>query len=146
VPDPVIPPQEKAASRSEAEAQYREFRLSKVVLGGVLPSGDEAVQVHSQALLPPIYPEQPASPERQFRRNEPVDPALGVWRRRRKFFIYPIGWYFAEDNIRPTEYVFFKVSVVSAGVSIILSILADDSFEEATAAYNLDLRQTLGAE
>jgi hypothetical protein len=37
------------------------------------------------------------------------------------------------------------VGFVSAGVSILLSILADHAFEEATAEYNLDLRRTLGA-
>jgi len=149
VPDPVIPPQEEAASRSEAEARYREYRLSKVghtfwgahYLQGTKPyKYDHQRLSHLYAL---------SSPEARSAYNKGTNLSIlgsvftGIGG---GFFGYPIGWYFAAEDFGPTEYVFVGVAFVSAGVSIFLSILADDAFEEATAEYNLDLRQTLGAD
>ncbi len=149
VPDPVIPPQEKAASRSEAEAQYREYRLSKVghtFWGAHYLQGTKPYKYTHQRLSH-LY--ALSSPEASSAYTKGTNLSIlgsvfgGVGG---GFFGYPIGWYFATDDFGPAEYVFLGISVVSAGVSIFLSILADDAFEEATAEYNLDLRQTLGAD
>jgi hypothetical protein len=78
-----------------------------------------------------------------FEKHPGATPAVGLGG---GFFGYPIGWYYSTNEFGPTEYVFLGLGFVSAGISIFVSILADDAFEEATAKYNLDLRQTLGAD
>jgi hypothetical protein len=149
VPDPVIPPQEKAASQSEAEAQFQEYRISKV--------GHTFWGAHYlQGMKPYKYTHQRlshlfalSSPDAQSAYRKGTNLSIlgsvfaGVGG---GFFGYPLGWYFAYDDFGPTEYVLLGVGLMSAGVSVFLSILADDAFEEATAEYNFDLRRTLGAE
>jgi uncharacterized protein YceK len=149
VPDPVIPPQEKAASQSDAEAQYREYRLSKVghtFWGAHYLQGNKPYR-YSHQRLSHLY--ALSSPEAQGAYREGTNLMIGrsvLGAVGGGFFGYPLGWYFTYDEFGPTEYVFLGVGVMSAAVSVLLAVLADDAFEEATAAYNLDLRHTLGAE
>ena len=149
VPDPVLPPQEKASSQSEAESQYQQYRLSKVghtfwgahYLQGIKPYR------YSHQRLSHLY--ALSSPQAQLAYKKGSNLALFgavLGGTGGGFFGYPFGWYIATDELGAREYVFLGVGVESATISVILAILADDAFEEATVAYNLDLRQTLGAE
>ena len=149
VPDPVLPPQEKAASRSEAEAQYQQYRLSKVghtfwgahYLQGMKP------YKYSHQRLSHLYALSSPDAQNAYRKGSNLAIFGAVLGGTGGGFIgYPFGWYIETDELGAREYVFLGVGVVSAGVSIILTILADDAFEEATAKYNLDLKQSLGAE
>jgi hypothetical protein len=149
VPDPVIPPQEKAESPGEAEAQYLEYRLSKVghtFWGAHYLQGTKPYRYNHQRLshLYALSSPQARSAYREGTNLMIVRSVLGA--AGGGSFGYPLGWYYAYGEFRPADYVFLGVGLVSAGVSIFLSFLADDAFEEAISAYNLDLRRTLGAE
>jgi hypothetical protein len=149
VPDPVIPPQEKAESASEAETQYQAYRLSKVghtFWGAYYLQGSKPYRYNAQRLSH-LYALSSPEAQTDYRKGTNLSILGSVFSGvGGGFFGYPIGWYFARDEFGPTEYVFLGVGFVSAGVSILLSILADDAFEAATAEYNLDLRHTLGAD
>jgi hypothetical protein len=149
VPDPVVPPQHEASSRSEAEARYEEYRLTKVdntFRGAYYLQGTKPYKYNHQDLSH-LY--ALSSPEAQsaYRKGTNLSIMGSVFAGvAGGMFGYPLGWHFAYDDFGPTEYAFLGVGVMSAGVSIFLSILADDAFDQATAEYNLDLRETLGAE
>jgi uncharacterized membrane protein YedE/YeeE len=149
VPDPVLPPQEKAASQSEAEAHYQQYRLSKVghtIWGAHYLQGMKPHK-YSYQHLSHLYALSSLEAQSAYRKGSNRAIVGGVFGGvGGGLFGYPFGWYIATDELGTPEYVMLGVGIVISGISIILTILADDAFEAATTAYNLDLKETLGAE
>jgi hypothetical protein len=149
VPDPVLPPREKAASRSEAQAQYEQYRLSKVghiFWGAYYLQGMKPYRYRYQRLSH-LYTESSQEARSAYRKGSNLAVVGSVFAGVGGGLIgYPLGWYLSTNELDTREYVMVGAGVVSTGISVLLSILANNALEEATVEYNLDLRQTLGAE
>jgi hypothetical protein len=149
IPDPEIPPQEKASSTAEANALLREYQLSKV---GHLYWGAYFLQGEKEYR----YPYQRISALFQFSSDE----ARAEYRKGSNQALwasvfagvgggligYPLGWYVGGGELSQTELVLLGGGVVSGLVSVVLSIVADGTLEDAVVSYNRHLRDTLGGE
>ena len=149
IPDPEIPPQEKASSAREANALLRQYQLSKVghvYWGAYFAQGEK----------PYRYPYQRISGLFQFSSDE----ARSAYRKGSNQAVwsyvtasiggglvgYPLTWYLYTDELSSTDLVFLGGGVAVGLVSVVLGIIADGSLEDAVVLYNQDLRDTFGAE
>ena len=149
IPDPEIPPQEKTSSTAEANALMREYQLSKV---GHLYWGAYFLQGQKEYR----YPYQRVSALFQFSSDE----ARAEYRKGSNQALwasifagmgggligYPFGWYLGGGELSETELLLLGGGVVSGLVSVVLSIVADGTFEDAVVTYNRHLKDTFGAE
>jgi hypothetical protein len=151
IPDPEIPPQEKASSAQEASALLREYQLTKV---GHLYGGAYFLQGEKEY----HYPYQRISGLFQYSSDE----ARGEYRRGSNQALlagiaggvsgsligYPLGWYWYRGNGQwsTMDNVLIGSGLVAGVVGVIFSLIADGSFEEAVIDYNKHLRATFGAE
>jgi len=147
IPDPDIPPQEKASSAKEANALLRQYQLSKVghvYWGAYFLQGEKEYR----------YPYQRISGLFQFSSDE----ARSAYRKGSNQSVwsyvtasigggligYPLGWYLYTDELSSTDLVFLGGGVAVGLVSVVLGIVADGSFEDAVVSYNRHLRDTFG--
>jgi uncharacterized protein YceK len=149
IPDPEIPPREKASSSQEANSLMREYQLAKighVYWGAYFLQGEKEYR----------YPYQRISGLFQFSSDE----ARAAYRKGSNQAVwayitgsigggligYPLGWYLGSGEFSSTEVVLLGSGVVAGVISVILGIIADGNFEDAVVEYNNHLRGTFGAD
>jgi uncharacterized protein YceK len=149
IPDPEIPPREKASSSQEANEMMREYQLAKI---GHIYWGTYFLQGEKEYR----YPYQRISGLFQFSSDE----ARSAYRKGSNQAIwsyvtagigggligYPLGWYIGSKEFSTTELVLLGSGVVSGVISIVLGIIADGNFEDAVVKYNEHLGDTFGAD
>jgi hypothetical protein len=149
IPDPEIPPQEKASSTADANALLRQYQLSKVghmYWGAYFLQGQDVYRYPYQRISGLF---QFSSDEARTEYRKGSDQALwasvmgGV---SGGLIGYPFGWYVGGGEWTTTDLVLLGGGLVSGVVSVILSVIADGSFEDAVLSYNRHLKDTFGAE
>jgi hypothetical protein len=149
IPDPEIPPQQKAASAQEANALLRQYQLTKVghmYWGAYFLQGDKEFQ-YPYPRISGLF--QYSSDKARLEYSKGSNQALwasvlgGVGG---GLIGYPLGWSLGGGDWTTTELVLLGGGLVSGVVSIILSVAADGTFEQAVVDYNQHLRDSFGAQ